>query len=595
MAEAQEVHGLRVALVHRTRASDLRMAAAMDHDVDELDGRGDRRRGLRRPRPRLVHRRARAGRRRSRSRSSSPTAGRAGARCRACATRSTPRWRPARRNGWEELLRCQREYLDAFWERADVEIEGDEELQQAVRFALFHALQAGARAEQRAIPAKGLTGPGYDGHAFWDTRDASCCRCSPTRCRRPPPTRCKLAPRDARPRHRARARRSGCAAPRSPGARSAATSAAPTGRPAPRRSTSTPTSPTPCIRYVRATDDEDFERARGLELLVQTARLWRSLGHHDRAGAFHIDGVTGPDEYSAVADDNVYTNLMAEQNLRHAADAAPSTAREARAARRRRRGDRRLARRRGDDAHPLRRAPRVHPQAEGFTRHAPFDFERRRTTRCCCTSRTSSSTAPRWSSRPTSCSRCSCAATASAREEKARDFAYYEAMTVRDSSLSRLLPGRRRRRGRARRARLRLLRRGRPDGPRRPRAQHARRAAHRVARRARGSPPWPASAACATHAGDLSFRPRLPAALARLCFRMVYRGRRLRVDVSHGEATYELLAGEPLESARRRGDRLVVTSRRRASGRRRAPGPSRRSRPAGRRAGAAAANARCRG
>ncbi len=75
----------------------------------------------------------------------------------------------ARHTGWDGLLAEQRAYLDDFWERADVELEGDAELQQAVRFALFHTLQAGARAEQRAIPAKGLTGPGYDGHTFWDT------------------------------------------------------------------------------------------------------------------------------------------------------------------------------------------------------------------------------------------------------------------------------------------------------------------------------------------------------------------------------------------------------------------------------------------
>ena len=71
--------------------------------------------------------------------------------------------------GWDRLVEEQRQYLDDFWDRADVELEGDAELQQAVRFALFHILQAGARAEQRAIPAKGLTGSGYDGHAFWDT------------------------------------------------------------------------------------------------------------------------------------------------------------------------------------------------------------------------------------------------------------------------------------------------------------------------------------------------------------------------------------------------------------------------------------------
>src|SRR5262249_35183910 len=71
--------------------------------------------------------------------------------------------------GWDQLLAEQREYLDDFWATGDVEIEGDPELQQAVRFSLFHVLSAAARAEGRAIPAKGLTGTGYDGHSFWDT------------------------------------------------------------------------------------------------------------------------------------------------------------------------------------------------------------------------------------------------------------------------------------------------------------------------------------------------------------------------------------------------------------------------------------------
>ena len=88
------------------------------------------------------------------------------------ARRPRPGWAAlsaARQSGWDGLLAEQRGYLDDFWDRADVEIDGDAEVQQAVRFGLFHVLQAGARAENRAIPAKGLTGPGYDGHAFWDT------------------------------------------------------------------------------------------------------------------------------------------------------------------------------------------------------------------------------------------------------------------------------------------------------------------------------------------------------------------------------------------------------------------------------------------
>ena len=168
IAEQQEVHDLRVVLVHRTNQSGLRMAAGIDHVIeDDLD--------------------ADAGA------EAQPDLARVWMTAEAApdhplcfvkflaygwsSRRSLPSVRDqvaaavasAKRTGWEALERAQREYLDTFWDRADVEIEGDEALQQAVRFALFHTLQAGARAERRAIPAKGLTGPGYDGHVFWDT------------------------------------------------------------------------------------------------------------------------------------------------------------------------------------------------------------------------------------------------------------------------------------------------------------------------------------------------------------------------------------------------------------------------------------------
>ena len=76
------------------------------------------------------------------------------------------------------------------------------------------------------------------------------------------------------------------------------------------------------LRYIGATGDEKFAEQAGLELLVATARMWRSLGHHVPGQDFRIDGVTGPDEYSALADNNVYTNLMAQRNLLAAADYA---------------------------------------------------------------------------------------------------------------------------------------------------------------------------------------------------------------------------------------------------------------------------------
>ena len=148
----------------------------------------------------------------------------------------------ARHTGWDGLLAGQRGYLDDFWERADVEVGGDAELQQAVRFALFHTLQAGARAERQAIAAMGLTGPGYDGHAFWNTETFVL------------PVLTYTAPDAAgdalRWRHatlglaRERARLLLSTGPRFPGGRSTGGNARDTGRRARPRSMSTPTSPT---------------------------------------------------------------------------------------------------------------------------------------------------------------------------------------------------------------------------------------------------------------------------------------------------------------------------------------------------------------
>jgi alpha,alpha-trehalose phosphorylase len=226
----------------------------------------------------------------------------------------------ARQHGWEGLATTQRRFLTRFWSRADVEIEGDPEIQTAIRFALFHVLQATSRAEQRAIPAKGLTGPGYDGHTFWDTETFVL------------PVLVYTAPEAAadilRWRHsilkpaRARARDLGFKGAAFPwrtihgeecsGYWPASTAAFHINADI----------ADAVLRYLSATGDLEFGRAVGTELLIETARLWASVGHHDPTGAFRIDGVTGPDEYSALADNNIYTNLMAQRNLRAAADAA---------------------------------------------------------------------------------------------------------------------------------------------------------------------------------------------------------------------------------------------------------------------------------
>lgn len=158
-------------LVHRTRASKLMIAAAMDHLV-EVPGRVEI--------DAIAHQDI--------ARTTVICGLRPGQKLRIVkylaygwsSLRSRPALRDqvaggalaggARYTGWDGLLKAQRTFLDEFWDCADVEVDGDPDVQQAVRFGLFHVIQASVRAERRAIPpGKGLTGPGYDGHAFWDT------------------------------------------------------------------------------------------------------------------------------------------------------------------------------------------------------------------------------------------------------------------------------------------------------------------------------------------------------------------------------------------------------------------------------------------
>jgi alpha,alpha-trehalose phosphorylase len=279
----------------------------------------------------------------------------------------------ARFTGWDGLLAEQRGYLDAFWSTADIEIDGDAELQQAVRLAIFHVLQAGARAERRAIGAKGLTGDGYDGHTFWDTETFSL------------PVLSFLAPEAAAdalrwrqsilPLAYERAEQLGLAGAAFPWRTIRGQECSgywPAGTAAFHINADIADA---ARRHVAATGDTVFEREVGLELLVATARLWRSLGHHDSSGSFRIDGITGPDEYTAIVDNNVYTNLMAQLNLRVAADTAAKHRRAALAL-----GVNAEEMASWRDAAKAMTIPfdevlGVHPQSEGFTQHQHWDFE----------------------------------------------------------------------------------------------------------------------------------------------------------------------------------------------------------------------------
>jgi alpha,alpha-trehalose phosphorylase len=465
------------------------------------------------------------------------------------ATRSRPAMRDqvgaaaaaARHTGWEGLLAEQRRYLDDFWTRADVQIDGDPEIQQAVRFALFHVLQAGTRAENRAIPAKGLTGPGYDGHAFWDTETFVL------------PVLTYTAPHAAAdalrwrqsilPSAQERAEQlnlKGAAFPWRTIAGPECSAYWPAGTAAFHINADVADA---VRRYVLATGDLDFERETGVELLVETARLWVSLGWFDEVtGEFKIDGVTGPDEYSAIANNNVYTNLMAKRNLLAAVDAVN---------------------RHRDDATEVaeteldtwRRAAQhmripwderlgVHPASDGYTDLERWDF-----------GATDKSRYPLLLHYPyfdlyrrqvvkqadlvMALFVCGDEFTP---EQKAADFAYYEGITVRDSSLSAAIQSVVAAEtghldlaydywGEA--ALMDLL-----D------LEHNTRDGVHIAALAGA---WIAAVngfgGMRDHDGMLAFRPQLPPGVTRLAFTICWRNGRLSVSITPGQAVYSWIDG----------------------------------------------------
>ena len=474
--------------------------------------------------------------------------------------------------GWEGLVAEQRSYLDDFWAGADVEVEGDALVQQTARFALFHLLQASARAEGRAIAAKGLTGSGYDGHAFWDTESYVLQVLSYT------------APRSVAhalrwrhsilPQARERAAQLGLAGAAFPWRTISGQECSgywPAGTAAFHLNADLAAA---VVRYLDTTGDEELEREIGLEILAESARLWCSLGHHDHSGAFRIDGVTGPDEYSAVADNNVYTNLMARHNLVSAARSAQ------------RHPDRATdlgitfeeiatwldtAR---DMVVPYDETLGVHSQSEGFTAHEVWDFEA-----------TTDDQYPLLLHFPyfdlyrkqvvkqaDLVLAMHLRGEAFTAAQKARNFAYYEALTVRDSSLSACTQAVLA----AETDHLDLAHGYLTETALMDLAdlQHNTRDGLHLASLA-GI--WialvPGLAGLRERDGGVTFSPALPEGISRLGVTLGVRGSRLRIDVTAAETTYVVLGGPSLTVAHEgrpltleRGAPTTVVNRRPATG-----------------------------
>jgi alpha,alpha-trehalose phosphorylase len=227
--------------------------------------------------------------------------------------------------GFEGLAAAQSECLSRLWDRADVEVGTTADTQRAIRWTLFQMFQAAAQLKGASIPAKGLTGQAYDGHYFWDTEIyllPFLARALPDKAREILLFRYNML---GSARHRAAdlSQRGALFPWRTiTGEEASAYFLAGTAQ------YHINADVTYAIRsYVEATGDEDFLWDFGVEIAVETARLFEDLGFY-RHNRFHIHGVTGPDEYTALVDDNAYTNAMARMNMRYAAEVASRMAEE---------------------------------------------------------------------------------------------------------------------------------------------------------------------------------------------------------------------------------------------------------------------------
>jgi trehalose/maltose hydrolase-like predicted phosphorylase len=233
--------------------------------------------------------------------------------------------------GFDRLFNEHRARWAQRWRDADIIVEGDDRLQTAVRFALFHLMGSVRDRGEAALGARGLTGLGYRGHVFWDADTFVL------------PFFAATHPASARAMLEYRIRRL-------PAAFANARSLARRGARFPWESAHTGVDVTPtsardrsgrliAIRtghleehivadvawassfYEDWTGDDEYRRGDGLRLLVSTAQYWASRVRMEPDGLAHIYGVIGPDEYHEPVDDNIFTNVMARWNLRRAAAA----------------------------------------------------------------------------------------------------------------------------------------------------------------------------------------------------------------------------------------------------------------------------------
>ncbi|MDQ1914531.1 beta-phosphoglucomutase [Paenibacillus sp. GD4] len=234
--------------------------------------------------------------------------------------RATEELEEAKSDGFEQKADLHQTYLEGYWKTTDVQVEGDDALQQALRFNAFHLLQSVGRDGRTNIGAKGITGEGYDGHYFWDTETYILPFFLYT---------CPdIAKQLLRYRHHILPKAKARAAEMSQAGALYAwrtidgeeTSAYPAASTAQYHINADI-----CYAlktYVEATGDKEFLYREGAEMLFETSRFFEDAGAWIEGRGFCITGVTGPDEYTTVIDNNTYTNVMVKDQLEYAVKVA---------------------------------------------------------------------------------------------------------------------------------------------------------------------------------------------------------------------------------------------------------------------------------
>jgi alpha,alpha-trehalose phosphorylase len=213
-----------------------------------------------------------------------------------------------------KAVRKQHAWLTRFWRRSDIKVDVPDggRVQQAIRWELFQMAQSCASVPN-GISAKGLSGTGYGGHYFWDTEIyvlPFLVFTDPAKARKALEYRYRMLP--AARRRAAVLNLDGALFPWRTINGEEASAYFPAGTAQYHIDADIAYA---VEQYVSVSDDMQFLYLQGIDILVETARMWASIGFVDNDGKYHIHRVTGPDEYSALVDDNFYTNTMARFNL----------------------------------------------------------------------------------------------------------------------------------------------------------------------------------------------------------------------------------------------------------------------------------------